>query len=79
MKIKIIKLEEKAGQSFAGKNWQEPMYIVNDRYICSSIAKHNWVNSTNGWLCDFRIGEEADVAIHTDNQDSRLEWIARIT
>jgi hypothetical protein len=88
MKLRIETIQEVMGKTI-NSNWKEPMYIINDMYICSSIYDHNWGHDSEGWRCDFKRDEEADVTITPDNKglkdlrngsEGRVwEWIARIT
>lgn len=77
-KIKIIKLELLPGSSFARPNgtiWTEDMFLVNDRYIASTIDAHN--DKAAPWKFDFKIGETADVVIRESYDVQGEYWIRR--
>lgn len=84
MKKRIVKLEVVDGVSI-NEHWSCEMYIINGRYLASSISEHNRSYNPKGWTFNFKLGEEADVATNHDSKglkdsEGRVwEWIARIT
>ena len=88
MKMRIETIQEIEGKTI-NPNWKEPMYIINDMYICSSRYDHNWGHDREGWVCDFKLDEEADVTITPDSKGLKdlrngsaggvWQWIARAT
>ena len=67
MKLRIETIERRSGPSFLGRRWKADMFVVNGKYLASTIIEHNIGN----WKFDFEKGEEAEVVINRNN------WIAR--
>ncbi|XXK35311.1 hypothetical protein ACMAY8_03445 [Rhodobacteraceae bacterium nBUS_22] len=66
MKLRIETIERRSGPSFGGR-WKADMFVVNGKYLASTIIEHNIGN----WKFDFEKGEKAEVVINRNN------WIAR--
>ena len=65
MNLYITKIELVEGSTLK-QHWKEPMFVVNDKYLASSINEHNH----HDWKFDLQVGETADVVISG-------AWIAR--
>lgn len=66
MKLRIESIEIRSGESFE-KHWKSEMYVVNGKYLASTISEHN----INKWKFDFMAGETVEVVTDANN------WIAR--
>jgi len=64
MKIESIELVD--GKTLRDY-WKSPMFVVNGKYIASTIDEHN----INGKPFDLKLGEDVDALIDEGN------WIAR--
>ena len=71
MKLFIKSIETHAGKDFH-PTWYNPMYLVNGRYLASSIDAHN----INGGKFDLEVGEVAEVEIE-DGKVTENQWIIR--
>ena len=72
MKLLITKIELRDGRTL-DKSWRHPMFVVNDKYLASSIDAHNIGKKK----FDLQVGEKAEVEVEDGKKHKEWQWIIR--
>ena len=73
IKLTIETVEEVAGHTLMPNFWKKPMFVVNGKFVASSIHEHN----INKKPFDLKVGEEVEVVTEPDKRFPARIWIAR--
>lgn len=72
MKLKIETVEEVDGKTLRDY-WKSPMFVVNGKYVASSIDDHNFDKKP----FDLKVGEDVEVTLDPDRRFPSTIWISR--